>query len=375
VADKCIDTCCANWVINVTEENKKFYEAEVQEIAKEVEPYGGDEFRMRECDNGACVQLEEGLCKIHKNFGETFLPDVCYTFPRAYKKIDEDVYMTANLACPESLRVALYNNKQHDFSAWSNITQSRVKPDVYNSRFSGINNLSHDEVINLFNLTTKMVDDSHYTSDEALARLVILASEMENNPEFNWQNITSEMQKIDQEKLVTSCQGAEISESDALNQVLRAMFVLVNRDRPRYNVVMKMMREILGDNNSNSEILAEKFHAIKNSWHGFEKNFDGMLKNLIKAQLAYAMFPVAYGNKYHAIIVVALEYLVIKLALMSKCHELQRGYLTQAEVVDVIQPTAKRFYVRRNQELLDFCKEVGWEDLKKMTAIVLNFSA
>jgi len=376
-ADKCVDTCCANWVINTTNANKEFYDNHNLEIAKDVETHSDGAYKMKEKPNGECVQLKDGLCSLQQRFGETHLPDVCYTFPRSYKQIENHVYMTSNLACPESLRVALYNNKEDDFSTWSDVTQSRSKDDLYDSRTGAFATFRENKVIDLANVIAKMFDNEDFTADESLARLLFLSHQMDGKARFDWFNVKKEIDLITKDSLYAISEEniENVDMRGELFNILDAMFNLVNRDRPRYNVVMDMMRQYLGDNNSNEEDLINKFEEIYVAWQENGKEFDQILKNLIKAQLSYILFPVNnyFTNQYHSIIVIVLEYFVVKLALMSESYK-KGGKLSEQEVIDVIQPTTKRFFVRGRQELYDFCREKGWDDLNKVISIILNFS-
>ncbi len=376
-ADKCVDTCCSQWIINITTENKKYYDKNNLEIAKNVEPHSDGAFRMKERDNGDCIQLKNGLCSLQQKHGETNLPDVCYTFPRTYKQIENSTYMAANLACPESLKVALYNNKKTDFSSWSEITQSRDKTGLYDGRSGGLEDLDEDEVVNIFNSITKMIDDPEYSAEESLARVLLLSQKMDEDEDFDWDNIDSEINNITKNKIlkISYNNEDEVDMREEIFSVLDAMFDLINRDRPRYNMVVAMVKKHLGDQDSDEDELIENWEVIYENWEKSKKEFNQILKNLLKAQLSYIIFPVNnyFSNQYNSIAVIALEFLVIKIALMVRRSQSKRK-LTIAQVIDVVQPTAKRFFVRGNQELYDFCKDANWDDYRTLITVVLNLT-
>lgn len=378
IADKCPDTCCSKWVINVTKENKEFYDQENPDLIAQLEPYSDGAYRMEEQSNGDCIQLKNKLCTLQQRCGETHLPDICYTFPRSYKKIANSTYVTANMACPESLRVALYSDKDTDFSSWVNKTQTREKTGLYDTRTGGFREMDEEGVANIANSIARMIDNPEYSADEALAKLLLLAHRMDKNADdFNWNNIQSEIDSINREDVLNISRGnIEFSDMrDELVNILDAMFDLINRDRPRYNEVVAMVREVLGDHKTDKDELIGKYEKIFENWQEAQKNYDQLLKNLIKVQLSYILFPVYnhFSKYYEAILVIFLEYLVIKLAIICKDFE-NGGELSQMQMVDIAQPTAKRFYVRGRQELYDFCKKVGWDDCRKAITTGLNFS-
>ncbi len=367
-AASCVDSCCVGWIINVTPENAEFYRKENSEIVKSLEPYGEKEFQIKRCGNGACSQLENDLCKIQKNFGEEYLPDVCFTFPRSYKKIAGDVYMSANLACPESLKVALFNNKKDDFVDWNLVEQTRTKSDLFNYQLKNISDFESDKIINVFRSMIQVIDDKNYDSDWSLARLLLMAAMIDQKFDFNvGQIVKTEIAEISDKKF------SEISLRDELFTVLKAMFVLTKIDRPRYHKAISAVRECLGDCDSNEEELIKNYEVICNFWDDSKNKFDQILKNLIKAKLSYLGFVVNSNNKYNAVSAVALEYLVVKLALMCWNYKLKRD-LSVEEIIDIIQPLTKRFYSLKSKNFEDFCSESHWYDFGKAITVVVNFS-
>ncbi len=85
--------------------------------------------------------------------------------------IDKEIYMTSNLACPESFRVALYNNKRSDFIKWSDITQTRKKTGLFDSRSDKLTDFSDQEILEISAKIAYMIDDSACSADESMARL------------------------------------------------------------------------------------------------------------------------------------------------------------------------------------------------------------
>lgn len=173
-ANDCVDSCCFNWKIDVTKENKEFYEANnAQEILQNIISNSDDVFEIKRCDNGACPQLaDDGLCGVQKNFGEEYLPDICYTFPRSYKLINNNHYMTANLACPESLRLMLFNSNFDDFVSWHRVEQNRPKNGLYDLGLNIEQELGTQDVVNIFGSIIAMIDNEYDNSDQSLFKLL-----------------------------------------------------------------------------------------------------------------------------------------------------------------------------------------------------------
>lgn len=292
--DKCPDTCCSQWTINVDEISKALYEKEAPEIAKEVEPNDGDEYRMRRVENGDCVQLIGGLCQVQKNHGEMFLPDICHSFPRTYKKFGEETYMVANLACPESLRVGLYSTSPDDFSSWQTIYKNRTKSGSYDLKNDSLENLGDEELIDLYNSITKLVDDPNFSADEALARLLMVAQQLDKNEASHWPLIKSRIFDLTKKEKVLEIAQEEIDLPAEITNLLGAMCNLVNRDRPRYNLILGIVKLYLGSDKDSSYHIQENYQKLKTRWleNGDDKKYDHLLKNLLKTILSHKMFPI-----------------------------------------------------------------------------------
>lgn len=374
-AASCVDSCCVGWIVGVSQDNKKFYEEQNSEILQYVEPQNDKEFQMLRCDDGSCSQLENNLCSVQKNFGEAYLPDICYTFPRSYKKISGEVYMAANLACPESLKVALFNNKVGDFSKWDEVEQSRPKAGLYN--YSGEKSvvLKGDNVVNIFSAIVEMIDEESCNSDYAMSKLLLLTRQMDQKDDFDWLNLKSEIAQISKDKIakIAAENFAKVTVQNDLFGLLKAIFVLTKIDRPRYNKVVAVIKECGGDYELSEEDFLKNYEMILKSWNNSQNNFDQILKNFIKAKLSYRTFLIGLENKQQNITAFALEYLVIKMALMCFNHKLQRK-MTAEEIIDVIQPLTKRFYGLKNDKLQNFCIDLQWQDCGKLIAVLLNFS-
>ena len=87
IADKCSDTCCAGWDVDVDEQSYEFYKKQTGEIGERLENVmvpkeeGGCTFTLTE--NMRCPFLDnENLCDLYKALGESALCETCDEFPR-----------------------------------------------------------------------------------------------------------------------------------------------------------------------------------------------------------------------------------------------------------------------------------------------------
>lgn len=108
LGDKCEDTCCRGWSMQLDEATLERYKQEAPELLGAVEPSSESPWIMRKDPaSGKCIKFEGGLCGIHKQYGDRFLGDACHFYPRVTRALGDTIVMTATLSCPEIARLAL----------------------------------------------------------------------------------------------------------------------------------------------------------------------------------------------------------------------------------------------------------------------------
>ncbi len=108
LGDKCEDTCCQGWSMQMNEAALTRYREQAPELLAAVETEAdGSPIMRKDPESGFCVKLEGGLCGIYKAHGNEFLGDACYFYPRVTRSLGNQVIMTAAMSCPEIVRLAL----------------------------------------------------------------------------------------------------------------------------------------------------------------------------------------------------------------------------------------------------------------------------
>ena len=116
IGGDCEDSCCIGWDIDIDKITfrKYFRTKDIQmkrEFVKHV--YKNEDCDSEEVDYGRarineskwCPFLnEDKLCKIHKNLGEDYLSNVCYSYPRVYNVLDGVYELSLYMSCPEAIR-------------------------------------------------------------------------------------------------------------------------------------------------------------------------------------------------------------------------------------------------------------------------------
>lgn len=107
IADKCTDTCCVGWEIDVDEKTFAKYRATKGEF--------GDRLRASICDGHFCLLPGDrcpfldkcGLCEIYKDLGKDALCDICREHPRFVEVYGEIKEQGVGLCCEEGVRLLL----------------------------------------------------------------------------------------------------------------------------------------------------------------------------------------------------------------------------------------------------------------------------
>lgn len=118
-ADKCKDTCCAGWEIEIDEESfRRYLEIDDPSLQREVVQHiekVGDKYQFRMTEDGRCPLLDEqNLCKIIKDLGEDYLCPICDEHPRFYDWHD-DRFREAGIgmACEEAAYLILTSEPKY----------------------------------------------------------------------------------------------------------------------------------------------------------------------------------------------------------------------------------------------------------------------
>lgn len=126
IGPACEDTCCSGWMVTL---DKKTYQAyrqtqhpalreqfskHVKRIRSQSNPqhYGKIQMLGHEA---ACPMMDQGMCKVQANLGESYLSNTCFTFPRITYSGNDTIQQALQLSCPEAARLALLAPDAFDF--------------------------------------------------------------------------------------------------------------------------------------------------------------------------------------------------------------------------------------------------------------------
>lgn len=146
IADKCRDSCCIGWEIDIDEATRAKYTRIDGEIGREIaEKTSHGYFPLLE--NGRCAFLDEsGLCRIISAIGDGYLCDICREHPRYYGVGADGLEGGLGLGCEEAARMILELAKKpkilqidrevryvdsDDYAALSDQLRERLYEDIF----------------------------------------------------------------------------------------------------------------------------------------------------------------------------------------------------------------------------------------------------
>lgn len=126
IADKCEDTCCAGWEIDIDDESYQNYQKVQGEFGKRlresIREYDADDSDMYERhgfilkEGKRCPFLnEKNLCELYQKLGEESLCFVCTNTPRNFLEIDGVREVLLSPSCGEAGRLLFGSDKKIQF--------------------------------------------------------------------------------------------------------------------------------------------------------------------------------------------------------------------------------------------------------------------
>ena len=120
----CEDTCCDGWAITIDKPTYEKYRqcpdpewhaSFARLIAINTAGATDHDYARIQLSTTTCPFLSEGLCSIHKKFGEEYLSVTCASFPRVWNVVDDVLEKSLDLGCPEAARRALLDPERMAF--------------------------------------------------------------------------------------------------------------------------------------------------------------------------------------------------------------------------------------------------------------------
>lgn len=161
IGSSCEDTCCAGWTIHVDKKTYKAYRKDavpaldqLMSNLERIDDSGSTDVYARIKTIGPeanCSALQDGMCVVHANLGESYLSHVCHSYPRTNRRMGGQVEQMITLSCPEAARLALLAEDAMDFLEAPVQLREAMLPEI-DSRFGVAPELIYETRIFCLNL-------------------------------------------------------------------------------------------------------------------------------------------------------------------------------------------------------------------------------
>ena len=372
LGDKCEDTCCQNWSMQVDPPTHDLYQAEAPELLNAIEPAIETPWIMRKNPTtGFCVKLEGGLCGIHRDYGDRFLGDACHFYPRVTRTLGNHTLMTATLSCPEIARLSLFADLPTSFA----ITEKdRLPNSLKNYLPEGINQTDALTIHNIFlEATTDDVD-----AELIYLRIATASRQLETLPIANWPILAGFYLKDADLRLPT----AQRTINDPFNLLHALCGIIVASHKPASPRLMQTITTMetalsatLNWTNvtiTTTDTSISALEQLQHSWYNeAQPLYNPILRRWLAMQIALNLHPFAgLGHSIsERITLLGMRLATIKLALAC-AHRLQ-GALPQADITRIVQSLSRLLdHLGDPAFSIAIATETGWTSEARMHGLM-----
>lgn len=375
LGERCVDTCCRNWSMQVDEATLARYRAESPELLGAVEY---DETAktsvMRRGADGYCVRLQAGQCSVHASKGETFLGDACHFYPRVTRALGErNVIMTATPSCPEIARLILEEAQPlvHEPAMADRLPQSLTSylPE----------GLSPDQALAVHQAFLDAAGDTEASAERIHARIRTVSASLDLIDPKDWPGAAPFYLRSAEMRLVDPNPVTE----DPFNLLLALVGLIVASKRPmseRLALTVAQMEQALSVSIDRATLqihtTEESLRALgtmRRAWSLHAPRHADHLRRWLAAQLSINLYPFAGlgGSLAEKATLIGVRLATFKLGLMAVCAAQGEGPLPQDEVVRVMQ-SLSRFLDHLGDPAfsLQIYGETGWTDEARMRGLL-----
>lgn len=379
LGDKCPDTCCQNWSMQVDEPTLARYRAEAPELLGATES-GGKEattIMRKNSGTGFCVKFDGGLCGVHKQYGDRMLGDACHFYPRVTRALGNTVLMTASMSCPEIARLAFTLDNADGLEAATierlpNGMKDYLPPELTTAQALVVHQAFLD--------ATK---DKAEKAEQIFLRIASVSRSFEYMKPKDWPEAAAFYLQVADGRIA----AAKRMDNDPYNALLSLAGLIVASQKPmppRLQQTITEMETALGAK-INWQTLqmdiaddaVERCARMKTLWQ--EKcsaHYDAFLKHWLMMQLSIALYPFGgFGEKLSdRATIIGVRLAIFKLALLS-AHTISGSDALPEETPVRIAQSLARFLDHLGDPgySLTIYSETGWREEGRLRGLIESF--
>lgn len=371
LGDRCEDTCCQGWGMQLNREHVAKYNAEAPELLDAVTSGEAEHIMKRDPATDYCVKFEGGWCGIQRQYGADFLGDACFFFPRITRAFGEQVLTGAALSCPEAARLMLL---QDDGFGWVPRDAGRLPFSLKDYAPAAMPAADAFAVHDLF---LREAGNEAYSAEMNMMRLSAIAQALEHQPPAQWMQAAGFYARMAEGRVP----AAEAVATDPFN-LAHALVGLVGAattgHRPRLQQTIDTLLDALGMQVQGVEVqlapdAAQRFLRLLARWRQLP-DLQPVMRRYLQAQMSVACFP--FAGLGHAlaerIAIIGVRFATVKLALMAEAHK-QGGMPDDASIVRVVQSLSRFLdHLADPTFSLRIYQEAGWTREPRLRGLLME---
>ena len=339
------------------------YQTQAPELLDSIEQAEESPWIMRKNPDNFCVKFEDGLCGIHKNYGDRFLGDACNFYPRVTRLLGTQIIMTASLSCPEIARLALFDNEP---AVMTPAQEERLPSTTKNYLPDGMN---EDDAMKVHQAFLTATEDATASAEQIFLRIASASRSLERIAQKSWPTMASYyLQHAD-----SRIPPPQVNINDPFN-LLHALCGLIvashKTPSPRLRVIIQAMETALSApldweavKISADDTSVRNYQKLKEQWRNeIAVKVEPMLRRWLQMQMSLALYPFSGlgHNLSERVTIIGVRLAIIKLALLCNCSSGGKEPL-EILVVRVVQ-TVSRFldHLGDAEFSLKIFTETGW---------------
>lgn len=384
IANKCIDSCCIGWKVDIDKKSYKKYKKLTGEFSKEInESISRNrssntdlQYGKMKLNNNRCKMLnEDNLCDLYVTLGENYLCNTCKMYPREINKYQEIYERNLSMSCPEVARYIVKMKEKFSFNIEEETLSDLDKAYIFNNK--------KDE--NLYNLlwesrilAMEVIQFKEIDLWKRIVFLKLIVDKVQNRiDESNYNNYLELLNIL----------RSEITNVNVINSLDKIPSLL--------DIKLKFIQSILqaknnqGSNNEKYSNLIEEYNALfeqvntdenildsiekkEKEFNTYLKDKENILENLL-IYLIYKYFMTALNTKdlNRATNKIIIIYTTIKALLLARYNKNNKE-LREEDFVEVFYIFSR--VVEHNSvflnELYKNIKEAGYDNINYVTILV-----
>lgn len=384
IANKCIDSCCVGWRVDIDKKSYKKYKKVSGEFSKKINESITRNRRINtdlqygkmKLNNNRCKMLnEDNLCNLYITLGESYLCNTCKMYPRAIKKYGDVYERNLSMSCPEVARYIIKMKEKFSFNMEDEALSELDKDYIFNDKYyENLYNLLWESRI----LAIEVIQFKEIELWKRIVFLKLIVDKVQNKiNENNYNNYSELLNKLRNEitniNVINSLDNIPAA-LDIKFKFIQSILQAKNNQGVQNEKYSNLIDEynILFEEVNNHEEILELIEKKENEFNNYLKDKENILENLL-TYLIYKYFMEALETKdlNKATTKIIINYSMIKMFLLSRYNKNNKE-LKEEDFVEIFYVFSR--VVEHNSVFLDELyrniKNSGYDNINYITILV-----